>query len=90
MTEKRRNIALAGLSGAGKSTLIRAVLKENDFVHLSASDLIKEYIKDRDGQHKTSEKLRLGNITDNQACFVEAFEEKVQSIDRHIILDGSV
>lgn len=83
----QRISAVVGLSGAGKTTLIRTASEIVDFVHLSASDLIKAQIKRDEGSELGSEILRLGSIPDNQTRFVEAFKAQASGVGKHIVLD---
>ena len=87
MNTSQRVIALAGLSGAGKTTLLRNVSNLASFLHLSASDLIKEQIKREEGTERNSENLRFGNIPDNQTRLVEAYKRKTRNSNGHIVVD---
>lgn len=82
----RRIIALAGLSGAGKTTLIRKMSEKAEFLHLSASELIKEGFEGQ-GARRTSEDLRCGDIPDNQMQFVDAFKARAATTVGPIVLD---
>lgn len=86
MTRARRIIALAGLSGSGKTTLLHRVQTQLDFVHLSASQLLRER-SERAGAAKDSEALRLGDIDANQRELVEAFVERAADIEGDIVFD---
>lgn len=86
MTE-RKIIALAGLSGAGKTTLIRDLQSKARFLHLSASDLIKEQKLLEEDAKASSEELRTGDISDNQRLFRAAFKRNAATTKAAIIFD---
>lgn len=86
MTQPRRIIALAGLSGSGKTTLVQRLLTDLEFVHLSASQLLRER-SERSGKAKDSEGLRLGDIDANQRELIDAFVERAADIEGDIVFD---
>ena len=87
MTSTRRIVALSGLSGSGKSTLIDRIQMHMDVTHLSASDLIKEQFGVEEGILKSSEELRKGDIDENQARFINAFNRAARQVVGPIIID---
>jgi len=85
-------ILVAGLSGVGKSTAISRI-KELQFLHLSASELIKEELARNIDQTPTSEELRTGPVLDNQSALIAGFKrrragwEGAVLFDAHLVID---
>jgi adenylate kinase len=88
-------IAFVGLSGAGKSTFLARLSNHNDFLHLSASDVLKAEFLRRELTPQSSEDLRLGPVSNNQTILVDGFlfESKGYQgtvvFDAHLLIDGS-
>lgn len=83
-----RVVALVGVSGVGKSTLLRKIEGKVSFLHLQASQLIKDEIAQITVAKPTSEQLRNGPVIDNQALLVSAFRRKTSTHSGLIVLDG--
>lgn len=87
-------IAFAGLSGVGKTTFIRKLSLEMDFLHLEASQVIKQQISEAKEVIPTSEQLRLGNLDHNQILLIRgvqkevALHNKLTILDCHTVIDG--
>jgi len=85
--KKNYVIAVCGLSGVGKSTLIRSVSSRADFLHWTASDLIKAQLNKKAGVENSSEQLRKGDVKSNQTILVDGFKDQAQHHGAVIILD---
>lgn len=86
----QRIIALVGLSGVGKSTLLKKVRKRILFMHLQASQLIKDELERKSSVTRTSEDLRTDVIIKNQKLLITAFRREATMYDGLIVLDGHV
>lgn len=85
--KKNYVIAVCGLSGVGKSTLIRSISSRADFLHWTASELIKAQLNKKAGVENSSEQLRKGDIENNQTILIDGFKEQAQHHEAVIVLD---
>ncbi len=85
-----RAVAVVGISGVGKSTFLRRAAQRLDFLHLHASQLIKDEKAFRQGLTASSEELRLGPVLDNQALLLHAFKRQAAGSSQPIVFDGHV
>ncbi|MEQ6249885.1 AAA family ATPase [Sulfitobacter sp. HNIBRBA3233] len=83
-----KTIAFVGISGIGKSTFLKAVVDETPFLHLEASNLIKDELSLVRQQTHSSEDLRIGAVLDNQTLLIRAFKRHTAGQNGLVILDG--
>lgn len=81
-------IAFVGISGVGKSNFLKSAKGAAPFVHLEASNLIKEELALVQRKLQTSEELRTGPVLDNQKILIKAFERQTRAQEGLIVLDG--
>ena len=86
----RRTVALVGLSGVGKSTLLKKAGERVSFLHLQASQLIKDELERKSSVTRTSEELRTDVVIENQTLLITAFRREAAMHDGLIVLDGHV
>jgi len=84
--KKSRSIFVGGIHGVGKSTICSDISTELNILHLTASDLIRQYKKESSIQDKDRGK-HVGNISKNQDILVSALNNSVVK-DDIFILDG--
>lgn len=81
-------VAVFGLSGVGKSWLISRFVRQHAFVHVQASQLLRDAKSASTGVDVTSEELRTGTVLDNQALLIRAFRARCAAETTPIIFDG--
>ncbi|MGN6207959.1 ATP-binding protein [Asticcacaulis sp.] len=81
-------IALIGLSGVGKSTVLANLATEVDFLHLQASQLLKDGFARQKLAPPSSEELRLGEVVNNQRLLIDSFHAATGTTAKLVILDG--
>lgn len=80
-------IAFMGVSGAGKSYLLKSLSLRCSYHVVTASELIKRQINNRDSMSISSEQMRLSATNDMQALLVESLKIERQTAKFPIILD---
>lgn len=84
----RRIYAVLGISGVGKTSLLNGLQKQISFIHLQASELVKEEIALTNKIKLTPEQLRTMSIIDNQTLLLNSFKKRTLALDGLVILDG--
>lgn len=89
--------AVVGVSGVGKSSAIDRIKTRVPLLHIQASGLLKKAFAKR-GLAPSSEDLRFGAVTSNQALLIEEFEAELSEVtdvskpvvlDCHVVIEGS-
>lgn len=83
-------VAVVGLSGVGKTRVLKELSEKIPFLHLQASQIIKNEQVRRHGSPSTSEQLRSGQIIDNQRLLISGFEYQTANCDSLVVFDGHV
>ncbi len=87
----KRMIVLSGISGIGKSTTISRIKNEFDFVHLQASQMIKEFFQKSNKLNYTSEQLRTRDASENQQALISVLQTLPDDgnyiFDAHSVID---
>ena len=90
-----RVVGLTGLSGVGKVYFASNLVREVAVDHVTASSLILQEKKVYEKKPEQRERLRLGNLDENQELLVAAIRRLASTssasllLDCHVVIDGA-
>lgn len=83
-----RAALVVGVSGVGKSYVIGRCAANAGFIHIQASDVLRQAKADLLARTVDREELRKGQVLDNQTLLIEAFGKLRAQENRPIVFDA--